>query len=265
MYAQRSVTTASQRMNEASIKLSSGTRITKAADDASGLAISERLKSQVRSKGQALRNANDGLSIFQVADGALNEIGKLLIRMKEMSIQASTDTIDAGQRRILDQEHQQMLTEIDRISETTNFNGTKLLNGTSNRLNVQVDINNTNNDRMEFDTKILDARTNKIGISSTSLYTKDSAQKVIEKVDKAIQNLSKRKAIVGSNESRLISSFENLQVSKENLSKANSQIRDTDIAKQVAEKTSANIVKDAAVNTLANANTAPNIALKLVG
>lgn len=265
MYAQRSVVQATQRMNEASQKLSSGTRITKAADDASGLAISERLKSQITSKGQALRNANDGLSMLQVAGGSLQEINNIIIRLREVSIQAATDTIDFSQRQILNHEYKQMLSEIDRISASSQFNGIKFLDGKSGLVEIQVDINNSSNaDRIKFDRMELTADSVTIGLSGTSVLSKLDAQKNLEKMDKAIMEISGKRSKIGSIESRLEHSLNGVQISKENLSSANSRIRDTDIAEQVSEQTASKIVQQAAVGTLAQANVAPQLAMKLI-
>jgi len=247
-------------------KLSSGTRITMSADDAAGLAISEKLKSQIRSTKQASRNANDGISLIQTAEGGLNEVGNILIRMRELSVQSASDTVGDSERKFTDLEYQNLKQEIQRISEVTEFNGKKLLNGTGNSLDFQIGINNNDfQDRIKYDTQSTNSTLNGLNIGGLAVSSKESSQGALKTLDDAIQNVSGQRALLGATQNRLTSTIQNLEVSTENLSAANSRIRDTDFAAETANNTKLNILTNAGTSVLAQANSQGQAALKLIG
>jgi flagellin len=247
-------------------QLSSGSRITKAADDAAGLGISENLKSQIRSMTQASRNANDGISMVQVAEGGLNEVSNILTRMRELGIQASSDTVGDRERGFIDKEVQQLKSEVERIAQTTRFGSKNLLNGTGDKFDIQVGINNDSfNDRISFDSSQLNATAGELGIDGLDFNSKEGAQNALETVDKAQAQVAGFRANIGALQNRFQSTVENLGVQHENISAANSRIRDTDIAAATAESTRNTILLNASTSVLSQANQMPQMAMKLLG
>lgn len=247
-------------------KLSSGTRIVRSADDAAGLAISEKLKAQVRSTNQAERNANDGISMIQTAEGGLNEISNILIRLRELSVQSASDTVGDTERKFTDLEYQNLKQEMERISQVTEFNGKKLLNGAGDTYDFQIGINNDEfQDRITFDTQLLNSSIANLGVDGLSVASKDDAQNGLASIDNAIQTVSGQRAELGAKQNRLSSTIQNLQVSSENLSAANSRIRDTDYAAETAKKTKLDILTNAGTSVLAQSNAQGQAALKLIG
>jgi len=247
-------------------KLSSGSRINKAGDDAAGLAISEKLKASIRSMKQATRNANDGISLVQTAEGAMNEIGNILIRLRELSIQAASDTIGNTERGFVDKEVQGLKAEIDRISNSTEFNGTKLLNGTAPPLDIQVGLKNDPTlDRFVFDTPTRVTTLSALGVEDVSTMSRESSQMNLEKLDGAINTLNENRASLGALQNRLMSTVNNMNIYRENLEGANGRIRDTDMAEETSELTKTNILTQANVSVLSQANQNPQLALKLLG
>ncbi len=264
--AQRTLGNNNLKQGKTLNKLSSGTRITMAADDAAGLAISEKLKSQIRSTNQANRNANDGISLIQTAEGGLSEVGNILVRMRELSIQSASDTVGDSERQFTDLEYQNLKQEIQRISEVTEFNGKKLLNGTGNSLDFQIGINNNDfEDRIKYDTRRTNSTLNGLNIDALTVASKETSQGSLQTLDDAIQNVSGQRALLGATQNRLTSTIQNLQVSSENLSAANSRIRDTDFASETAQNTKLNILTNAGTSVLAQANSQGQAALKLIG
>jgi flagellin len=246
-------------------RLSSGLRINRAGDDAAGLAISENLKAQIRGLKQASRNAQDGVSLIQVAEGALNEISSILIRLRELSVQAASDTIGPVERQFLNVEYDQLVSEIDRIADGTEFNGTQLLSGTGSILDFQVGTRNDPNiDRLSFDASKADANAAALGVNLTSVADKASAQNSLSAIDSAIVSISAMRADFGAVQNRLQSTISNLAVSVENMSAANSRIRDVDVAEETAELTKNNILLQAGSSVLAQANQSAQIALGLL-
>lgn len=246
-------------------KLASGYRINRAGDDAAGLAISENLKAQVRGLKQASRNAQDGISLVQVAEGAMNEVSSVLIRLRELSVQAASDTIGPVERQFLNVEYDQLVSEIDRIAEGTEFNGTQLLAGVGSILDFQVGTrNNPEIDRISFDASKADANSSALGVNLTSVADKASAQNALAAIDTAIVSVSAMRADFGAIQNRLQSTQNNIQVSVENMSAANSRIRDVDIAEETSEMTKNNILLQAGTSVLAQANQHANIALGLL-
>lgn len=264
--AQRSMSASSREVQKSFAQLSSGTRITRAADDAAGLSISETLKSQIRGYQQAQRNANDGISMVQVSEGGLGEISNILTRLRELGVQAASDTVGEPERGFIDKEVQQLKNEMQRISQTTRWGSTNLLDGTGSEYSFQVDINNDEfNDRIGFDASQQDATVSTLGVDGFDFTTKDGAREALGVLETAQRTVNGYRANLGAIQNRLISTTENLGVAVENFSAANSRIRDTDVAQSSAELARNNILQQASVGVLAQANMQPAAALKLIG
>ncbi len=266
MTANRLLSHSSEEQNKAYQRLASGQRITQAGDDAAGLSISENLRAQIRSMGQAERNANDGISFAQMAEGGLTEINNITIRLRELAIQAGSDTIGDRERGFIHQEVKSLVQEVDRIANVTNFNGTSLLNGQApkGQLEFQVGIRNDNSDRIVFDATSIDARASRLGIDGLNYESVGGARDALEKVDNAASQILSSRASLGAIQNKLQSTVRNLGVSKENLAIARSRIADTDIAADTSELVRGNILQSAGISVLAQANSAPTQALKLL-
>ena len=246
-------------------RLSSGKRITKAADDAAGLAISTNLEAQTRGLRQATRNANDGISLVQTAEGGLNETSNILVRLRELTIQAASDTVGDAERGFLDKEYQQLMTEVDRISASTTFNGTNLLNGEGKgSMDFQVGAFAGEQNKITFDSSETNASAGEIGIAGSTISNKDDALSSIATVDQAIAKVSSQRSNLGAIQSRLASTVKNLEVQTINQDSARSVIQDVDVATSSAALASNNVVKNAAVSTLSQANQIPMGALRLL-
>ena len=267
LVAQRNLRTTRGNLDRTLERLSSGSRINRAGDDAAGLAISESLKSQIRGLGQAERNAQDGVSLVQVAESAMGEISNILIRMRELGVQAASDTVGPQERRFLDVEFQQLLEEIDRIANSTEFNGTSLLNGSATTFEIQVGTkNNPLIDRIRlFDANSADVNVVALGLNLTNVSDKSSAQNTLSSVDSALSSVTAIRAEFGALQNRLQSVINNIMVSKENLAAANSRIRDADIAEETTELTKNQILTQSGVAVLSQANTTAKAALGLLG
>ncbi|MGZ3742577.1 MAG: flagellin N-terminal helical domain-containing protein [Pseudobdellovibrionaceae bacterium] len=264
--AQKNLGMTQRSMNTSMARLSSGMRINQAADDAAGLAISENLKAQIRGMRQANRNANDGISLVQVAEGSLNEVSNMLIRLRELGVQAASDTIGDTERKFLDVEYQQLKSEIQRVTESTNFNGYDLLNGTGGIIDIQVGThNNPFQDRISFNAAAANATLQALGLVSESAATKEGAQLSLDVVDQALVSVNAIRANFGAMQNRLTSTSNNLLVADENLSAANSRIRDTDVAAETSEMTRNSILLQAGISVLGQANNSQQMALKLLG
>lgn len=264
--AQRTMTSSQREINKSMAQLSSGSRITKAADDAAGLGISENLKSQTRSLAQAGRNANDGISMVQVAEGGLTEVSNILTRMRELGIQASSDTVGDKERSYINKEVTQIASELQRIAKTTRFGSTNLLDGTGAKFDIQVGINNDSfEDRISFDSSELNATAGELGIEGVDFSSKEGAQETLAVVDEAQAKVAGFRANLGALQNRFQSTVENLGVQHENLSAANSRIRDTDIASASSEMARNNILLQASASVLTQANQIPNLAMKMIG
>ncbi len=264
--AQRSLTKTNRDSQSTLAKMSSGTRITKAADDAAGLAISEKLKARIRSNAQANRNTNDGISMVQTAEGGLDEISNMLTRLRELSIQSASDTVGDTERAFTDMEYQNLKLEIERISQVTEFNGTKLLSGSGGVLDFQVGVNNDDfQDRITYDTAAQNAKLDSLGIDSISVASKEGAQTALKTIDDAIEKVSGQRASLGAIQNRLVSTSNNLEITNENLSAANSRIRDVDYAKAAADNAKNNILAQAGTSVLGQANAQGQNALRLIG
>jgi flagellin len=264
--AQRTLGIQRQEANHELEKLASGERITRAADDAAGLAISEKFKAEIRSTRQAVRNTQDAISLVQVAEGGLNEISNILIRMRELSIQSASDTIGDTERSFTNQEVTALRSEIDRISASTRFNGVDLLSGKGPNLEFQVGTGpSAERDRIAYDVSAVNSTSEFLGVGDVSTMSRESSQLNLDKIDKAISLVSGNRANFGAMQNRLQSTMNNLNVMDENLSAANSRIRDADVALETAELTKRNVLQNAAVSTLAQANNNSLLALKLIG
>lgn len=263
--AQRNLVGTKRGLDKSLERLSSGFRINRAGDDAAGLAISENLRAQIRGLKQASRNAQDGVSLVQVAEGGLNEISSILIRLRELAVQAASDTVGPVERQFLNVEYDQLVSEIDRIADSTEFNGTPLLSGTGAILDFQIGTRNDPTlDRLSFDASKADANSAALGINLTSVADKASAQNSLSSIDSAIVSVSAMRADFGAVQNRLQSTINNISVAIENLSAANSRIRDVDIAEETAELTKNNVLMQAGTSVLAQANQSANIALSLL-
>jgi len=268
--AQRNVSKVQTGLAQSVERLSSGLRVNSAKDDAAGLAISMKLTSQVRSLNQAIRNAQDGISVVQTAEGGMNEIHNILTRMRELAQQASTGTLASGDRTALNNEFSDLKSEITRISDTTEFNGLSLLNGTlsGSGVSLQVGINNTANDRIAVSgTTFYDIDASSIGLTTTnvsSIDTAANAQSMLSIVDSAISLVSTRRGNLGGVQNRLGSTIANLGTAAENLAAANARIIDADFAVETANLTKSQIILQAGIAVLSQANTLPQYALQLL-
>ncbi len=263
--AQKNLFSTNIQQGTSMARLASGLRINNASDDAAGLAISESMKAQIRGFRQANRNANDGISLVQIAEGGLNEVSNMLTRLRELAIQASSDTISDRERVYTDTEYQQLKEEIERVSQTTLFNGVPLINGVGGVFDIQVGVQNDQfNDRISFDSTATNSTLEGLGLTELTVIDKLSAQESLAFVDDALQNVSGMRAGIGAFQSRLQSASSNLMVSEENLSSANSRIRDTDVAAESTALAKSNILMQAATAVLGQANTQQQLALKLL-
>jgi len=263
--AQKNLAVTQRRIHRSLARLSSGYRINQAADDAAGLAISENLKAQLRGLGQAKRNADDGISLVQVAEGALNEISSILIRFRELAVQSASDTIGDTERKFIDVEYQQLKSEIQRIAEATVFNGRDLLNGTGGLMDIQVGVNNDDfKDRISFNASAANSSLEALGIVADSVGTKLQAQQTISSTDDALVSVNAIRANFGAMQNRLQSTINNIDVFRENLAAANSRIRDSDVAEETANLTKNTVLLQAGVSVLQQANIAQQVALKLL-
>jgi flagellin len=264
--AQRTLSLTRNSLDRSLEKLASGSRINHAGDDAAGLAISENLRAQIRGMRQAKRNALDGVSLIQVSEGGLNEISNMLIRLRELAIQAASDTIGDTERQFADREFQSLKQEVDRIANVTQFNGTPLLNGKAGIFEIQVGThNNPILDRVVYNGERADASLDALKLGGESVATKQGSQLSLSVIDDALIRINSIRADMGAMQNRLQSTINNLAISDENLSAANSRIRDTDMAEEVSEMTKQNILMQSGVAVLGHANATSQTALKLLG
>jgi flagellin len=263
--ANRVLNKTNDAQNKSFQRLSSGQRITTAGDDAAGLSISENLRAQIRSTTEAEKNANNGVSLVQVAEGGLSEIGNILVRLRELSIQAASDTIGDKERGFINQEFQSLSAEVDRIANVTTFNGTQLLNGQGkDTLDLQVGTRNDEADRIGFRVSENDVRADSLGIAGLSAESIGDARASIDVVDQALSKVSETRARMGAMQNKLQSTTNNLAITKENLIGARSRIADTDVAEETSSLVRENILQQAGIAVLAQANQNPMTALKLL-
>jgi len=253
------------KASESFQKLSSGKRITKSADDAAGLAIANKMDAEIRGSRMAQRNANGGISIVQIAEGGLNETSNIMTRLRELSVQAASDTVGDKERGFLNLEYNQLVEEVDRISKTTKFGDIELLSGEGDQMDFHVGAYAGENNKISFDATETNATADSLGISGTGIATKDDAATNLQVIDDAITQVSGYRANFGALQSRLQSTVANLDTSIVNSEAAKSQIEDVDIAAESAKLASNNVIKQAATSTLAQANGLPASALRLIG
>lgn len=264
--AQRSMTTNTREMQKSMSQLSTGSRITKAGDDAAGLAISENLKSQIRSFGQASRNANDGISMIQTAEQGMGEVSNMVTRLRELGIQAGSDTIGDTERGFIQKEVAAMKSEIQRVADATTFGSRKLLDGTGGTYDIHIGVGaEEKTDWIAFDSSVSNVQLDNLGLDGLDFSSKDGAREGLAKIDMAQSNVNGSRATLGALSNRLNSTVEVLATMKENMSAANSQIRDTDVAASSSEMVRNNILLQGTTATLAQANQQPALALKLIG
>ena len=262
--AQRNLSSVTTRLSDNFRRLSTGLRISTAADDAAGLAISERLRSQVRSLDQAKRNANDGISMVQTAEGALNEVSSILTRLRELSIQANNGTVSGADKDTLNEEFESLVNEIDRIGNSTEFNDIKLLDGSQPTVSFQVGYG-TAAGIDTLDVTLGAALATTLSLDALDIGSGGSTNQAITNIDAAINTVSGLRGSLGAVQNRLGSTINNLAIQTENLSAAESRIRDVDVAYETAQLTRNNILQQASISVLAQANAQPQSALSLLG
>ncbi|MFT3836993.1 MAG: flagellin [Myxococcaceae bacterium] len=261
--AQRNLNTSSSLLASSQAKLSSGYRITKAGDDAAGLGIASNLEAQIRSYDQAARNSSDAQSLIQTAEGALNQSTSLLTRLRELAMQSASSGVGTTERGYIQLEAASILTELDRIANSTEYNGTALLNTTALQLTFQVGIRNVAaNDQIVVGS--IDATAATLGVSTVDLSTQAGAQNALASVDTAIQSISGSRAQFGAASNRFDSVTQTIQIDSEDLSAADARIKDVDVANESSNLARINVLMQAGVSVLAQANQAPQLALKLL-
>lgn len=266
--AQRNLMNVSDRLGGNFSRLSSGLRIASAADDAAGLGISERMRAQVRSYGQAARNAQDGISLVQTAEGALNEVANNLVRMRELAVQSSNGTLTDSDRTALNVEFQALVDEVTRTADEANFNGLALLNdtaATAGSYSIQVGIDAATNGNQTIDVDLIDAGATGLGINNAGVAQLSGAENALSAVDGAIDTINTQRASLGAAQNRISSALRSILNTKENLSAAESRIRDVDVAAESADLARNSILQQAATSVLAQANSQPQLALSLLG
>jgi flagellin len=274
--AQKSLSQSTDSLQSSMSKLSSGMRITRASDDAAGLGVSQTLTAQIRSYNQASRNAADGLSVVQTAEAALNETGNILTRMRELAMQSASDGISNTERAYIQEETDALVSELDRIDATTEFNGTTIF-GAAAALTFQVGIRETANDFITLDTTAMDVDSASIGDGTNTIAdlaaggavdlatSATQSRSALAVIDGAIDSVSNFRSELGAVANRLQSVQQTIASAAESTSAANSRIRDVDVAEETATMARANVLQQAGVSVLAQANQQPQIALKLLG
>ena len=263
--AQRNLEQTERRMHSVVERLASGSRIVKASDDPAGLSISDNLNAHVRSLGQAIRNAQDGISLVQVYEGGTNEINNMLIRMRELAMQSATDTVGDQERSMIDNEVQQLKMEVDRIAKTTRYASRELLAGDSVVLDFQVGINNEDGvDRITFDPGNTNLTASGIEIDGISVMDKEGAKDALGTVDQALTRVNDIRSRIGAIQGRLNSTQISQGIFQENLSAARSRIRDADMAYETSVLAKESILRQAGVAVLMQANQTPQLALNLL-
>ena len=271
--AQRLLAQNSERLQKSVERISSGVRINKASDDAAGLAVSEALRSDIRAMRQAMRNANDGISMINVTEGALNEQSSILIRLRELASQSSTGTVGSTERQTIQLEFNSLRNEVDRITESTTFNGQGLIDGAlgsaiaaTNHVVLQIGINSNTNSQINLNEEMnLSAITSTaLSIQNLSLTSIDSALTALASLNTAISSVAQGRGKVGAVQNRLTRTIANLSVTIENLQAAESSIRDADIAEEIAELTRNQILVQSATAMVGQANMIPQSILQLL-
>ena len=264
--AQRVMTTNAREMQKSMAQLSTGSRITKAGDDAAGLAISENLRAQIRSYGQASRNANDGISMMQTAEQGMGEISNIVTRLRELGVQSASDSIGDVERGFIQKEVDALKAEVQRVSESTAFGSRKLLDGTGGVYDIHVGTSaNEKTDWISYDASATDVTTDTLGISDLDFISKEGARNGLAALDAAQSSVNGSRATLRALQNRLSSTVDVIGTMVENMSAANSRIRDTDVASSSSELARNNILLQGTTGVLAQANQMPSLALKLIG
>ena len=258
--SQRNLGAVSSRLQGNFARLSSGLRIATAADDAAGLGISERMRGQIRSYTVASRNAQDGVSMAQTAEGALQEVSNNLTRMRELAVQASNGTLTTADRSTLDTEFQALVTEINRVSGQTTFNGVNLLDGSTTSLNIQVGLNSGDTIALSLS----DTTSTGLSLGSLSVSSSANASTALAAIDTAIDTVTTTRGTLGAQMNRMTSAISSILNTRDNLSAAESRIRDVDVATETSDLTRNSILQQAAISVLSQANVQPQLALRLL-
>ncbi|MEN9809960.1 MAG: hypothetical protein RLZZ488_1527 [Pseudomonadota bacterium] len=270
LVAQRGLSNSNSDLSNSFEKLSTGLRINRSADDAAGLAISENLRAKVRGLNQAKRNANDGVSLVQVAESGLSEMGNIMVRMRELTLQAGSDTVGEREKSYIQKEFDQLSQEIDRIADTTEFNGLQLLrpNDKPDGIKVQVGYNGTESDQLtlQFGDSADGINAETLGVKDTNLVSSDreTVAKNLESIDKGLETIASSRAVLGSLQSRLGAAISNISQGTETMAAASSRIRDVDFAEETARLTQNRILSQAGLAVLSQANQRPEMALSLL-
>ncbi|MDA8791709.1 flagellin [Bacteriovoracaceae bacterium] len=264
---QRNLRGADEAQQHEFAKLSSGKRIIKSADDAAGLGIAKKMEAEVRGLKMAQRNANNGIAMIQVAEGGLQESSNILTRLRELSIQSSSDTVGQREKGYLDLEFQQLTQELDRISKSTTFSGQAMLTGENENgvMEIQVGASAGDMNRISFDTSSTNATLEGLGLEGTNILDKESSLENLAIVDEAIDRVAGFRANFGAIQARLQTAVNNLDVQALNQENARSVIEDVDIAESTSRVASQGIIKQAGIQTLSQANNIPRSALQLIG
>ena len=260
--AQRNLSISTNQLGRSVERLSSGLRITRAADDAAGLGLSESLRAQIRSINQSVRNSSDGISLTQIADGAASTIGNLLSRLRELSSQSASGTVGNTERSYIDQEFVALRSEIDRIAQVTEFNGQALTSGSTISFSIAIGFRSGSGNTLDL--ALNDITTSSLGISSVNVSTSANATSALANIDNAISAIATARAEYGSIQNRFEATIANLQVTSENLTSAESRIRDADIAHETSVFTKNQILVQTGISVLAQANNLPQQALALL-
>ncbi len=264
--AQKTMGVNTREMQKSMAQLSTGSRITKAGDDAAGLAISENLKSTIRSYGQASRNANDGISMIQTAEQSMGEVSNILTRIRELGIQASSDTIGDQERGFVQSEVDALKAEVQRVAESTTFGSRKLLDGTGGTYDIHVGTSaNAATDWIGYDASNTNVTIDHLGIGALDFTTKDGAREGLSALDNAQLAVSGSRANLGSLQNRLTSTVDVIGTMSESMSAANSRLRDADIAQTTSDLARNSVLLQGTTSVLSQANMQPNLALKLIG
>lgn len=270
--AQRNLSVSQSSLTTTMQRLSSGLRVNSAKDDAAGLAIAERMSSQVRGMNVAMRNANDGISMAQTAEGALSKVGDSLQRMRELAVQARNGSNGAKDQASLDKEYQQLATEIGRVVSGSDFNGKKVLGTDAGTVTFQVGANTTSDDRIDIITADLTTNASITNVTGASIMGADTStvaigtdlDKVMNDIDAALDVVNSQRAILGASQNRFEAVIGNLQVAAENTSAARSRIMDADFAAETANLSRTQILQQAGTAMVAQANQIPQSVLKLI-
>ena len=259
--AQRNMSNVTQHLEGNFARLSSGLRIASAADDAAGLGISEQMRAQIRSYSSAARNVQDGISLVQTAEGALNEVSNILGRMRELAVQAANGTLNDDDRAVIDTEFQQLNDEIDRISGDANFNDIALLSSSASSVRLQVGIDGSDSMTITLE----DMSAGGLGVGDDVVSSVAGAQAALSEIDDAIASVASNRGNLGATQGVLQSRLQSIYNARENLSAAESRIRDVDVAAETADLARNQILQQASVSVLAQANSQPSLALSLLG